>query len=110
MSVLAVGAEARARGLGQWAALPVLLSGTAMIVLDFFIVNVALPAMQARLGATASAIEWVVAGYGLAFASCLITAGRIGDQIGRRRTFALGLALFTIASAACGLAPDPSWL
>ena len=56
------------------------------------------------------AIEWVVAGYGLTFAAFLITAGRLGDQLGRRRMFSLGLALFTLASAACGLAPSPAVL
>jgi EmrB/QacA subfamily drug resistance transporter len=94
----------------RWAALPVLMAGTFMIVLDFFIVNVALPSMQSGLQAGAAAIEWVVAGYGLTFATFLITAGRIGDQMGRRRTFAIGLALFTLTSAACGIAPNPGTL
>src|SRR5689334_17427745 len=94
----------------KWAALAVLMAGTFMIVLDFFIVNVALPTMQSELQASSSAIEWVVAGYGLTFATCLITAGRIGDRIGRRRAFTIGLALFTIASVACGLAPSPALL
>lgn len=67
----------------KWAALAVLMAGTFMIVLDFFIVNVALPSMQSELHASTSALEWVVAGYGLTFATCLITAGRIGDRIGR---------------------------
>src|SRR5580692_10141880 len=87
----------------QWRALGVLLAGTFMIVLDFFIVNVALPSMPSRLHASASALEWVVAGYGLTFSTLLITAGRLGDQIGRRRVFAIGLALFVVTSAACGL-------
>jgi EmrB/QacA subfamily drug resistance transporter len=94
----------------RWAALAVLMAGTFMIVLDFFIVNVALPSMQSDLHASTSAIEWVVAGYGLTFATCLITAGRIGDRIGRRRAFTIGLSLFTLASIACGLAPDPRLL
>src|SRR5919202_5200901 len=95
---------------GAWGALPVLMAGAFMIVLDFFIVNVALPSMQADLQASTSAIEWVVAGYGLTFATCLITAGRLGDQLGRRRVFTLGLALFTLTSLACGLAPNPPLL
>jgi EmrB/QacA subfamily drug resistance transporter len=94
----------------QWAALAVVLTGTFMVVLDFFIVNVAMPAMQSDLHAGTGAIEWVVAGYGLTFATFLITAGRLGDQLGRRRMFSLGLALFTVASAACGLAPSPAVL
>jgi EmrB/QacA subfamily drug resistance transporter len=94
----------------RWAALPVVLAGTFMVVLDFFIVNVAMPAMQADLHAGTGAIEWVVAGYGLTFATLLITAGRIGDRYGRRRAFSAGLALFTLASAACGLAWSPTAL
>jgi EmrB/QacA subfamily drug resistance transporter len=86
------------------------MAGIFMIVLDFFIVNVALPSMQSELHASTSALEWVVAGYGLAFSTMLITAGRLGDQIGRRRLFAAGLALFVVASAACGLAPNPDLL
>ena len=93
-----------------WGALAVLMAGTFMIVLDFFIVNVALPSMQLTLQASTSAIEWVIAGYGLTFATCLITAGRIGDQIGRRRTFSIGLGLFTLTSVACGLAPNATLL
>jgi EmrB/QacA subfamily drug resistance transporter len=94
----------------QWAALPVLLAGAFMVVLDFFIVNVALPSIATDLGAGESSLEWVVAGYGLTFAAFLITAGRIGDEFGRRRTYAFGLGLFTAASAACGLAPSPGTL
>lgn len=94
----------------QWAALAVVLTGTFMVVLDFFIVNVAMPAMQADLHAGTGAIEWVIAGYGLTFATFLITAGPLGDQLGRRRMFSVGLAAFTLASAACGLAPSPAVL
>src|SRR5829696_2021288 len=96
--------------LTPWAALPVLLAGAFMVVLDFFIVNVALPSIATDLGAGQSSLEWVVAGYGLAFAAFLITAGRLGDERGRRRVYALGLALFTGASLACGLAPSPTTL
>jgi EmrB/QacA subfamily drug resistance transporter len=86
------------------------MAGTFMIVLDFFIVNVALPSMQSDLHASTSALEWVVAGYGLTFSTLLITAGRLGDQIGRRRVFAIGLALFVATSAACGIAPNADLL
>src|SRR3954454_24211975 len=96
--------------LHRWAALPVVLAGTFMVVLDFFIVNVAMPAMQTDVHASTGAIEWVVAGYGLTFATLLITAGRLGDRHGRRRMFSAGLALFTLASAACGLAWSPTSL
>jgi sugar phosphate permease len=86
----------------HWAPLPVVLIAPFMVVLDFFIVNVAIPSMQARLHAGSGAVEWVIAGYGLTFAIGLITAGRLGDRFGRRRMFSLGLLLFTITSAACG--------
>jgi EmrB/QacA subfamily drug resistance transporter len=100
----------RAAGLRKWAMLPVVLAGVAMVVLDFFIVNVAMPTMQADLHAGANAIQWVIASYGLAFAAGLITGGRLGDQLGRRRMFALGLALFVVTSAACGVAPTATTL
>ena len=87
-----------------------LLTGTFMVVLDFFIVNVALPSMQRDLHAGAGAIEWVVAGFALTSAVFLITSARIGDRIGRRRTFSIGLGVFTLASAACGAAGSPSVL
>ena len=93
-------------GLPRRSPLPVLMCGTFMIVLDFFIVNVALPSIQSRLDASAAATEWVVAGYGLTFAVFLITAGRLADRYGRRAVFCAGMAMFVVASAACGLAPS----
>ncbi|MFE9428269.1 MFS transporter [Kitasatospora sp. NPDC006697] len=89
----------RRRGL-----LPVLLAATFMTSLDFFIVNVAIPSLQTELRAGPSAVQWVVAGFGLALAAGLVLAGRLGDRFGRRNAFALGTALFTLASAGCGLA------
>ncbi|MGH3744079.1 MAG: MFS transporter, partial [Mycobacteriales bacterium] len=91
-------------------ALPVLLTGTVLIIVDFFIVNVALPSVQAGLHASTAALEWVVAGYGLTLAVFLVAAGRLGDRYGRRRVFSAGLAVFTLASALCGLAPSPDVL
>jgi len=81
-----------------------------MITLDFFIVNVAVPSMQGDLHATSTSIEWVVAGYGLAFAAGLILGGRLGDLYGRRKLFAIGLELFTVASLVCGVAPTAGLL
>jgi EmrB/QacA subfamily drug resistance transporter len=88
-----------------WAPLIVVLTGTFVTFLDFFIVNVALPSIQTDLHAGPSAVSLVVAGYGLTFAVGMITGGRLGDLYGRRRMFAIGLALFTLTSLACGLAP-----
>ena len=102
--------HARTASLRKWAPLPIVLAGVFMVVLDFFIVNVAMPTMQGELHAGANAIQWVVAGYGLAFAAWLITGGRLGDQLGRRRMFTIGLALFVVTSAACGIAPSADTL
>jgi EmrB/QacA subfamily drug resistance transporter len=90
--------------------LPVLLTATFMTALDFFIVNVALPAIQLDLRAGPAALQWVVAGFGLALAAGLITGGRLGDIYGRRRVFGLGLTLFTAASVLCGVAPTAGFL
>jgi len=94
----------------SWSALAVLMTGTFMFVLDFFIVNVALPSIQQSLRAGEGAIEWIVAGYAISTAVLLVTGGRLGDQFGRRRVFAAGLAVFVVTSAACALAPDPAVL
>ena len=105
--LLAAGSSATADGdRSRWAALPVVLAGAFMTILDFFIVNVAIPSIQSDLGATAAQIQLVVAGYGLAYAVGLITGGRLGDIAGRRRMFIIGLIAFTVTSAACGLAPS----
>ncbi|MBU3062247.1 DHA2 family efflux MFS transporter permease subunit [Nocardia sp. NEAU-G5] len=100
------GPQEREVGRPSWAALAVLLAGIFITTLDFFIVNVALPATQADLHASSSQIQFIVAGYGLALAAGLITAGRLGDLYGRRRLFGAGMALFTLASLACGIAPN----
>ncbi|HLI02418.1 MAG TPA: MFS transporter [Acidimicrobiales bacterium] len=94
----------------RWAPLAVLMVATWVYVLDFFVINVALPAMQRDLGASASSLEWVVAGYSLSTAAFLIVAGRLGDHFGRRRLFRIGLAVFVLSSAGCALAPDPTVL
>lgn len=84
----------------------VLLSGAFLPVLDFFIVNVALPTMDTTLHASAPMLELVIAGYGTAYALMLVVGGRLGDALGRRRLFVLGVAGFTIMSLACGIAPN----
>ncbi|HEX6443656.1 MAG TPA: MFS transporter [Streptosporangiales bacterium] len=89
-----------------WAPLVVVLAGTFVTYLDFFIVNVALPSIHADLHAGPAALQSVVAGFALTFAVGMISGGRLGDVYGRRRVFGAGLALFTVTSAACGLAPD----
>ncbi|TDD72203.1 MFS transporter [Actinomadura darangshiensis] len=102
--------EAAAQRGASVGTLLVLLTGIFITTLDFFIVNVAIPDIQTSLGAGATAIQWVVAGFGLALGGGLITGGRLGDLFGRRRMYATGLAAFTVASLACGLAPTPGAL
>src|SRR3954463_3892662 len=77
-----------------------------VVVLDATIVAIALPAMQADLGLSTTALQWVITAYTLAFGGCLLAAGGLADRIGRRRAFAAGLSLFALASLACGLAPS----
>jgi len=94
----------------RWRAFAVCLVAGFMSLLDVSIVNVALPSMRAGLSASPSDLQWVVSGYSLAFGLVLVPAGRLGDVRGRRRVFVFGMTLFTLASAGCGLAPDPRWL
>src|SRR5215472_8563485 len=112
MTIMSQQAPGRAlRGdVVKWAPLAVLLFGPFVYVLDFFIINVALPDIQRSLAASAAAIEWVVAGYALTSASLLVTGGRLGDHYGRRRMFCLGIALFAVTSALCAIAPDAGFL
>ena len=94
----------------RWRARPVLLTGSFLSFLDFFIVNIALPAMHDDLGASSAQLQLVVAGYGVGFAVSLITGGRLGDIYGRKRVFLWGLASFTLASVMCGLAVNAETL
>jgi EmrB/QacA subfamily drug resistance transporter len=81
-----------------------------MVVLDSLVVVTALPRMQRDLHTDLTALQWTVNSYGIAFAAGIITAAALGDRFGRRRVFTLGLALFTLSSAACALAPDAAAL
>lgn len=94
----------------RWLGLSILLLAAAMELLDTTIVNVAIPSIEEDLGATASQVEWVVAGYILTFAVLLVTGGRLGDAFGRRRVFMIGIAGFTLMSLACGAAATPDQL
>lgn len=89
-----------------WLGLSILLLAGFVTIFDLFVVNVAIPSMQASLGASLPQIGFIIAGYELAFGVLLITGGRLGDINGRRRLFVLGMAGFTLASALCGLAPN----
>lgn len=94
----------------RWHALAVCLLAGAMTLLDVSIVNVALPSIREGLDAGDSTIQWVVAGYALAFGIVLVPAGRLGDARSRKTVFMVGVALFTVASAVCGAAQEPLWI
>ena len=83
-----------------------ILVAEIMDLLDGTIVNIAAPSIQADLGGSNSVLQWTIAGYTLAFAVMLITGGRLGDIVGRRRMFVIGAGGFMLASVACGLAPN----
>src|SRR3954471_21460685 len=93
-----------------WLVLSVLCLGFFMILLDTTIVNIAIPSMIDELHASLDEILWVVNAYILVYAVLLITAGRLGDLYGPKRLFLVGLVIFTVASAACGLANTPGQL
>jgi EmrB/QacA subfamily drug resistance transporter len=94
----------------RWVALGIVLIAGFMQLVDVSIVNVAIPSIQRDLDASYSQIQWVLAGYQLAFAVTLITGGRLGDIFGRKRLFMIGMTGFTLASALCGLAQNPGML
>src|ERR1700686_265944 len=99
-----------AKAKNEWLVLVFLSLGFFMILLDTTIVNIAIPAMISGLNSSLDQILWVINAYLLAYAVLLITAGRLGDFFGPRRLFALGLAIFTVASALCGLSQDGNQL
>jgi len=107
--VAAMAPQARSRG-NPWVILIVVSLGFFMTLLDLTIVNIAIPNMISRLHASLDDILWVINAYALVLAVLLITAGRLGDLLGQRTVFFAGIALFTVASAACGFAPSPGWL
>jgi EmrB/QacA subfamily drug resistance transporter len=94
----------------RWWTLVAVCTGTFMLLLDITVVNVALPDIQQSLHSSFSDLQWVLDAYSLTLASFLLTAGVVGDIFGRRRLFAIGLAVFSASSLACGLATSPSML
>jgi MFS family permease len=98
------------RAVPPGVALAIVLTGQVMAVVDTNIVNVAVPAMHVSLGASGAGLQLVVAGYTIAYAVLLITGARLGDILGHRRVFLAGVALFTLASLGCGLAPTTGTL
>ena len=94
----------------RWLALPVLLTGAFLPILDFNVVNLALPEIRRDLAANSGEVQFVISAYAATYAVFLITGGRLGDLFGRRRLFLTGVAGFTIASVLCGIAWSPAGL
>src|SRR6185437_15274185 len=102
--------QVRTSSHNPWLVLVVLTTGFFMILLDTTIVNVAIPSITTALNTTLDQILWVLNAYILVYAVLLITAGRLGDLFGQRNLFAVGLFVFTAASALCGIAQNPEQL
>src|SRR6266571_2057689 len=90
--------------VGVWVLVATIL-GSSMAFIDGSVVNVALPVIQQDLGATATDVQWIVETYALFLSSLILVGGSLGDRYGRRRIFALGIAVFTLSSIWCGLSP-----
>src|SRR6476646_1117866 len=106
VTIMALLSSARRR----WVALVVVCIGQLMIVVDASIVNVALPAIQHDLHFSQASLTWVINSYMISYGGFLLLAGRMGDLVGRKRVFLVGLVLFTLASAACGFADSKALL
>jgi EmrB/QacA subfamily drug resistance transporter len=94
----------------KWWTLVAVSVATFMLLLDITVVNVALPSIREDLGASFTDLQWVVDAYALTLAALVLTAGSLADRLGRRRLFAAGLAIFSVASLLCAQAPDPTFL
>ena len=94
----------------RWWTLGAVCVATFMLLLDITVVNTALPAIQHDLGGSFADLQWVIDAYALSLAALVLTAGSLADRLGRRRVFAIGLGVFSLASLLCALAPDPTFL
>jgi EmrB/QacA subfamily drug resistance transporter len=94
----------------KWWTLLAVSVATFMLLLDITVVNVALPSIRDDLGASFTDLQWVIDAYALTLAALVLTAGSLADRLGRRRIFAIGLAIFSLASLLCALSPDPTFL
>ncbi|MFJ3250811.1 MFS transporter [Streptomyces sp. NPDC086782] len=94
----------------SWAPLLAVCTGYFMVILDVTVINVAVPVIGRELSASLTGIQWITDGYTLVFAGLLLTGGALGDRLGNRRVFCSGVAVFTLSSAACALAPNAPFL
>src|SRR6187401_1859184 len=100
---------ASSRSARQWTLVATVL-GSSLTFIDGTVVNVALPALQADLHATITDVQWVVEAYALFLGALILVGGSMGDQLGRKRVFLLGVIIFTAASILCGAATSPAML
>jgi EmrB/QacA subfamily drug resistance transporter len=103
-------ADVNAKIERRWSALALIVTAQFMVILDIAIVNVALPSIKSDLGFSETSLQWVVSAYAIIFGGTLLLGGRLGDLLGRRRLFAVGLALFALSSLLCGIAWSESSL
>src|SRR3982751_1020451 len=94
----------------KWWTLLAVTVATFMLLLDITVVNVALPSIRDDLGASFTGLQWVIDAYALSLAALVLTAGSLADRLGRRRVFAVGLGIFSLASLVAALSPDPTFL
>src|SRR4051812_40288940 len=94
----------------KWWTLVAVSVASFMLLLDITVVNVALPSIRDDLGGTFTDLQWVIDAYALTLAALVLTAGSLADRLGRRRVFAAGLAIFSVASGLAALSPDPPFL
>src|ERR1041385_1660447 len=94
----------------EWRGLIVVWVAVFMLLLDITVVNVALPDIDSELNTSFTDLQWVVDAYALTLAATMLNAGSLGDLLGRKRVFLVGIALFTLSSALCGAAQSPLWL
>src|ERR1700712_5695137 len=94
----------------RWICLAIVLVAEIMDLLDSTVITIAAPTVRRELGGSTTTMQWWAAGYTLAFGVFMIIGGRLGDLYGRRRVFVVGIVGFTLASAACALAPSPEFL
>ncbi|HTF68793.1 MAG TPA: MFS transporter [Edaphobacter sp.] len=107
---IATSGPPKSAGPTKWLALTVLLTGAFLPILDFTIVNLALPSIRQGLGANSAQVQFVISAYAATYAVMLITGGRLGDLFGRKRMFLIGVAGFSVASLLCGFAASPTAL
>ena len=94
----------------KWWTLIAVSVATFMLLLDITVVNTALPSIEEDLGASFTDLQWVIDAYALSLAALVLTAGSLADRLGRRRVFAAGLGIFSVASLLCAVAPDATFL